>query len=181
MCHTYYEEVRIEHHPKILGSCRLWYLIWVKSSIADLQRGSTARRTASSAACCMRTACCTPTEFCKRMGMRAPPGCTRGWLIDPTARWVLLWYRLLVVCLLYSTVTIPFQVAFEVNAGSFDLAVDVLFWIDIAINFRLGFMHGSVPGGFDQRLVMDSWRRFLHSLFLLPRVWLFQGWRAIRT
>ena len=73
--------------------------------------------------------------------LHAPPGCTRGWLIDPTARWVLLWYRLLVVCLLYSTVTIPFQVAFEVNAGSFDLAVDVL------VCYRTHF--ASLPGSRD--------------------------------
>jgi hypothetical protein len=80
-------------------------------------------------------------------------------LIDPTSRWVIIWYRLLLICLLYSAITIPFQVAFEVAAGTIDAICDALFWIDIAINFRLGFLDDkNTHPGEPRRLVMDSWR-----------------------
>ena len=103
-----------------------------------------------------------------------PPGVSKEWLIDPRTRWVHWWMRLLVVCLIYSTIMIPFQVAFDVESRNamfvIDTAVDAAFWMDIALHFRLGFLRSSSPFNNmdDSAVVMNGRliaRRYLRSWF----------------
>ena len=84
--------------------------------------------------------------------------------------------RWLVLCLIYSTIMIPFQVGFDVEARGavfvIDTAVDVAFWMDIVLNFRLGFLHSSMPfGAMDDKAVVMDWRlisrRYLRSWFVV--------------
>ena len=103
-----------------------------------------------------------------------PPGVSKEWLIDPRTRWVHWWMRVLVVCLMYSTIMIPFQVAFDVESRNamfvIDTAVDAAFWMDIALHFRLGFLRSSSPFNNmdDSAVVMNGRliaRRYLRSWF----------------
>lgn len=103
-----------------------------------------------------------------------PPGVSNGWIVDPRTRWVQNWIRLLVVCLLYSTVMIPFQVGFDIEATGallgIDTAVDVFFWLDIVLNFRLGFLSADIPfATIDDRRLIMTWKpialRYLRGWF----------------
>ena len=79
---------------------------------------------------------------------------------------------MLVVCLMYSTIMIPFQVAFDVESRNamFVIDTDAAFWMDIALHFRLGFLRSSSPFNNmdDSAVVMNGRliaRRYLRSWF----------------
>ena len=62
--------------------------------------------------------------------------------IDPTTDRVRLFNRLLAAVLLYSVLAVPTQIAFAAPSGGWlalDVVVDLVFWVELVLQFRLGF------------------------------------------
>ena len=94
--------------------------------------------------------------------------------------------RWLGVCLLYSTIMIPYQVSFDIDPRdgvlALDWVVDIFFWADIVLNFRLGYhRHHDDSGGDDDvsgpNQIVMAWRpiakRYIRSWFLIDFVAVF--------
>ncbi|CAM9556910.1 unnamed protein product, partial [Choristocarpus tenellus] len=62
------------------------------------------------------------------------------WIIHPYAQRKIKWDLMIAVLIVYSTLTVPFRIGFDQEAGLFgtiiDIVVDVAFFLDIVTNFR---------------------------------------------
>lgn len=67
----------------------------------------------------------------------------RRFIVPPQHRYKLVWDISLGVCIFYSVVIIPYRIGFSQDPDEFsaalDIVIDILFFLDMAMNFRTGY------------------------------------------
>lgn len=125
------------------------------SQLSGLKRSASTRvrqaRERSGASPASESSISTTSVFAhRRRHMSAKPDTQeeeKPWhVVDPRARGKLTWDVGVAVLILYSVLTIPFRIGYEIDAEgivlAFDYVVDVMFAVDMVVNFRTAFKQG---------------------------------------
>ncbi|GBG29481.1 Cyclic nucleotide-gated olfactory channel [Hondaea fermentalgiana] len=84
------------------------------------------------------------------------------WIIDWDNPFRRMWDVMIVIAVVYLCFTVPLQIAFvnfDFNS-TFGTFLDILFWIDILLNFRTGFIHAGVHEKNPRKIAehyLESW------------------------
>jgi hypothetical protein len=97
-------------------------------------------------------------------------------MVNPKGKFRLGWdLGVVVPFLLYYACAMPYQICFAAATPAFEVGIDVLFLVDIALNFRTGYFVAHPSGHEDDKghIEYDRWRvakNYLTSWFLLDVV-----------
>ena len=68
-----------------------------------------------------------------------------SFIIQPDSLMRAFWDISLFVCIIYQSITLPMRISFELNSTDFifylEIVIDMMFLMDIVLNFNTGFVH----------------------------------------
>jgi hypothetical protein len=90
----------------------------------------------------------------------------RSFIVLPDCKFMVFWNVMLILMTFWTGFAVPFQAAFKDVPwmGSVDILCDIVFIVDVCINFRLAYYKGIGSLELDSRKIV---RRYLRTWFLL--------------